>query len=95
MRIDSKKMIAGVAIIAGILTVLYPGWEQVAIICSSEQQKNDPAYPLLHPFDCNTSMRGLINSVLFMVIPAIGVGTWLLIFGLREISLIAFKKVAR
>ncbi|MGI0020179.1 MAG: hypothetical protein ACREAY_06890, partial [Nitrososphaera sp.] len=75
--------------------VQYPGLEQVAIICYSEQQNHDPAYPSLRPsdFDCDTSMRGLTSPVFFMIILPFGVGAWLIVFGLKEISLIAFKKV--
>ena len=91
---DYKKVAVGIAIIGGFLVFIYQGWESAALVCSLEQQTYDPVNPPLHPFECDLTMDGLINSIVIIVVPIIGIGTWLVVFGLKEISLVSFKKAA-
>lgn len=84
------RVVAGLAIVVGLFAFTSPIWVAILRFCPVDDVYESGSVDGLY-YGCSTAISQVI-ALLPLFIPGIGIGIWITIFALKDISFVTFKK---
>jgi len=86
-----SKVMIGIAILIGIVGLSIPIFSDFVRYCFLEPIELQPQSNRAQPISCRDLMDSLPAFLAFFL-PVVGVGIWIIVFGIQHRSMVTFKR---